>query len=152
MDGLISGGLKTGGGELKVGFYGMSTETQSLLPATICWDFQMFDAQRLKIKTVIVNSSSHMRVTRAYFFSLVRYFVKNIARKLANRISYQIEMFRRGIKICDGDLSLLAVLDQKESPNSLADVGRGFKSAGGPKWGVQIRCDAGHCSTSQIIH
>ena len=46
----------------------MPTETLSLLPAKTCWDFQMFDAQRLKIKTVIVNSSSQMHVTRAYFF------------------------------------------------------------------------------------
>ena len=31
--------------------------------------------------------------------SFVRDFVKNIARKLANRISYQIGMFRRGVQI-----------------------------------------------------
>ena len=34
--------------------------------------------------------------------SLVWDFVKNITRKLANKISYKIEMFRRGVQICEG--------------------------------------------------
>ena len=36
-----------------------------------------------------------------FSLSFVRDFVKNIARKLVNRISYQIGMFRRGVKICE---------------------------------------------------
>ena len=37
-----------------------------------------------------------------FSLSFVRDFVKNIARKLVNRISYQIGMFRRGVQICEG--------------------------------------------------
>ena len=36
-----------------------------------------------------------------FSLSFVRDFVKNIARKLVNRISYQLGMFRRGVQICE---------------------------------------------------
>ena len=52
--------------------------------------------------------------------SFVQDYVKTIARKLANRISYQIGMFRRG-----SDLD-------REGPYPLADLDRGSKSAGDP--------------------
>ena len=64
--------------------------------------------------------------------SFARDFVKNIARKLVNRISYHIGMFRSGVQICEG------------GPYPLVGFGRGFhirkristggsKSAGGAK-------------------
>ena len=63
----MRGGLKPGGLKSGILRYVNWNLVTRLLPATTCWDFQMFDAQWLKIKTVIENSSSHMHVARAYF-------------------------------------------------------------------------------------
>ena len=58
--------------------------------------------------------------------SLVWDFVKNITRKLANKISYKIEMFRRGVQICEG--------------GSISASGFGpWVKGGGGGGGVQIR-------------
>ena len=49
-------------------------------------------------------------------------FVKNIARKLANRLSYQIGMFRRGSKSVKGDTYPLADLDREGGEGSKSAV------------------------------
>ena len=63
--------------------------------------------------------------------SFVRDFVKNIARKLTNRISYQVGMFRWGSKSAKGSIS--ASVFGPGCPYPLAYLDRG----------VQIRCDTG---------
>ena len=45
---------------------------------------------------------SEMERFLCFSSSFVRGFVKNIARKLVNRIGYQAGMFRRGVEICEG--------------------------------------------------
>ena len=49
----------------------------------------MFDAQRLKIKTVIVNSSGHMHVTRAYFYI---FFLAQPAKEESSQVLLQREI------------------------------------------------------------
>ena len=68
---------------------------------------------------------SEMELFMCFSSSFVRDFVTNIARKLANRISYQIEMFGRGSKSAKG------------GPYPLADLFRVQIH------GVQIRCGIG---------
>ena len=59
----------------------------------------MFDAQRLKIKTVIVNSSGHMHVTRAYFYI----FSPQPAKEESSQVLFQRE-------ITDCDLHVFTIL------------------------------------------
>ena len=67
---------------------------------------------------------SEMERFMCFSSSFVREFVKNIARKQANRISYQIGMFRRGVHICEG------------GSISASGFGLGFQFCGGSKSAV----------------
>ena len=103
--------------------------------AVVCWHLILAYTVRL----AIINVVELERNSRFFFLTLIEeccvVIERNIDKKLANRIIYQIwykgclkGKFGRGSKSAKG------------GPYPLADLNRGSKSAGGPNpWGVQIR-------------